>query len=444
MGASVAALVAACGGPSGESFAPARTPTPPGTAVYVPPTITGNAQPTSGAVFGTVPPTPRRGAAVPDFVRMLSFVPDDPAMHAGYVTYANPGEVRRLYAYDQVHGPADLQVQNILSADYTNVLSGCALSEFAGTSGAPGKWRDAFGYDSYAVDREIWAGRLPDAASHMEGTFDPDAITARLQMGGYTAATSRNGIAYLTVRGDNEEDLRDIRSQLALGRMNRIAAAGDRLIASPKTAIIEASLDAEAHKVPSLDVNATFRALAEALIGVTSIATVPPAALATATATVRPDVLAQFMRGFVPLHTPELYAAGYTDSGTYQRTMHLALVYPNPSDAATDAPEVQRRVNSFRLQSGPQLIPTYANGATTRTVTTSGKGVLIADIALLPDPPLSRFWLDTWQRGELFLLLAPTLPGMNTSNGTGTPAMGASAAPAAPGTPRPPASTPGR
>jgi len=434
-GASMATLLAACGGPSGDAFPPPRTPMPPGTAVYVPPTLAADVQPSSVGAGGaaTAPPPPRPGTPVSEFVRLLSFVPDDAALHGGYLTVANPGPVRKLYAYDQVHGLADLQAQNIPPTDYVNVLSGCALSEFAGTSGLPGAWRDAFGYDSYNVDREIWAGRLPDAFSRLEGAFDADGITAHLQMGRYAEVATRSGLPYLAARGDNESDLRDARSQLALGRMNRIAVARDRLIAAPKTGPIEAALDVEARKAPALDGNATFRALAEALSNVTSLATAPPAALASAAATVPPDVLARFARGFVPLHPAELCAAGYTDIGTYQRTMHLALVYTNTGDAAADAPEVLRRVTGFRLLRDSQpLLPTYASGVTTRTFMGAGKGVLIVDIALLPDPPLSRFWLDTWQRGEVFLLLSPTAPGMPPP----APAMPAMpAAPMATGTP---------
>jgi len=441
-GASMAALLAACGGPSGDAFPPPRTPTPLGTAVYVPPPLAASPQPTGSVGAGasaTVLPTARHGAPVPEFVRLLSFVPDDAGLHGGYLTVANPGAVRKLYAYDQVHSPADLQAQNIPPTDYANVLSGCPLSEFAGTTGPPGAWRDAFGYDSYDVDREIWAGRMPDAISHLEGAFDADGITAHLQMGRYAEVTTRSGLPYLAVRGDNEEDLRDARSALALGRMNRVAVARDRLIASPKTAPIEAALDTEARKAPALDGNATFRALAEALPNVTGLATAPPAALAPVAAAVPPDVLARFARGFMPLHPAELYAAGYTDIGTYQRTMHLALVYANTGDAATDAPEVLRRVTGFRLLRDSQpLIPTYASGATTRTLTGAGKGVLIVDIALLPDPPLSRFWLDTWQRGEIFLLLSPTAPGMPPPAMTVIPApSGAPAMPPPAATPRP-------
>lgn len=413
-GAAGAALLAACGGPTGETFPPPRTPTPQGTAIYVPPTIGGLPTATAGQVLGTVPPTPRRGSPTPDFLRMLSYIPDDPQLFGGSLVFANPGEVRRLYAYDQVRGPGDLQAQNIPPADYANALGGCYLSEFAGGGGVPGRWRDAFGYDAYTVEREIWAGRLPDALSRLEGTFADDAITAQLQMGGYVAAL-RSATPYLTIRADNEADLRDPRGQIALGRMNRVAVLRDRLLATPKTAIIEAALDTEARKTPGLDTNANMRALAGAFPNATSLATAPPDAVLSAAAVVRPEVYAQLTREYAPLRGPELLAAGYTDNGTYQRTLHIALVYANPNDANADAAELTKRVTGFRqLRTGRPLIPTTATGVASRVVSSAGRGVLVADLPLLADPPLSRFWLDLWLNGEIFLLLTSPRAAMGT------------------------------
>ncbi len=429
-----AAVFAACSGPTGETFPPPRTPLPQGTAPYVPPT--DSPATAAGAGGGTVPPTPRRGTPAPDFLRMLSYLPDDPRF-GGYVAYANPGEVRKLYAYDQVRGPADLGAQNIAPADYANALGGCYLSEFAGRTGQPGQWRDAFGYDVYGIERELWAGRLPDALSRLEGGFDADAITTKLQTGGYTSAL-RSATPYLTIRADDEADLRDPRGQLALGRMNRVAVLRDRLLAAPRTGLIEAALDTEARRFPSFDANPAMRALAGAFPNVTSLATAPPDAVRNAASTVRPEVYAQLTREYMPLRGPELLAAGYTDSGTYQRTLHIALVYANAGDASADGPELTRRMAEYRqLRTGRPLVSAAASGVTGRIVSSGGRSVLVADLPLIADPALSRLWLDLWLGGEIFLLLSSPAPAMSGTPGTTGNMPAATMPPRPPATPRP-------
>ena len=126
---------------------------------------------------------------------------------------------------------------------------------------------------------------------------------------------------------------------------------------------MEAALDTEARRLPGLDANPAMRALAGAFPNVTSLATAPPDAVLTAAATVRPEVYAQLTREYMPLRGPELLAAGYTDSGTYQRTLHVALVYANAGDASADGPEVTRRIAEYRqLRTGRPLVQSAASG----------------------------------------------------------------------------------
>lgn len=441
----LAAVVAACRGPEGETtFRPARTATSASggtvlsaTGVVAIPTDLPAKNP-----VGTIFPTPKQGAPVPDLLRMIGFVPNMQDLTGGLLNFltrwrgtlafANLGAVRKLYGYDTIRAFNDLQVHNIKMTDYANAMNGCYVSEFTGALFSQGEYRDAFGFDVFQVDREITAGQPPDSFSRMEGAFDADTITARLQASGYALA-EQGGAPYYTIRGDGEFGSSDPRTRLALGRMNRVAADKERIVAAPKTELIAATLDAEAKKTAALDGSATLRALTTALATVTSMATFPPGASNTVEAVLPPQQLTATTRGWGALHVSELQAMGYTDAGNFQRTMHVALVYTTPSDAAADAPELVKRLTGYRLVRSQQtLLPTYATAVTSRTATVGSKGVLIADIALAPDPARGRLWIDMYQsRDTLFLVPQPV-----SATGTPPPILPAASGSARAGTPR--------
>ena len=442
----LAALVAACRGPEGETtFRPARTATlvsaGGGTA---PADVVG--APTDLAAknpVGTIFPIPKQGAPMPDLLRMIAFVPNVQDATGGLtsflngwkgtLTFANPGAVKKRYGYDTVRAFSDLQTHNITMAQYLNVTNGCYLTEFTGITSSQSEYRDAFGYDFFQIDREISAGQPPDAFSRMEGAFDAEAITAKLQAGGYVL-TNQGGIPYYTVRGDNELNLSDPRGRLALGRMNRVAVDAERIIAAPQTELIAAALDAEAKKTAALDGSATLRALATVLGDVTSMATIPSGASDVVEAVLQPGQLAATTRGWGTLHPSELNAIGYTDAGNFQRTMHIALVYTTPSDAAADAPELVKRLTGYRLlRTQETLLPTYEMAVTSRTATVGSKGVLVADVALTPDPARGRLWIDLFlNRDTLFLVPQPA-----SATGSPPPITPAAGGSARAGTPRP-------
>lgn len=438
----LAAVLAACGGPEGETtFRPARTATAQGGTVSNTVIASPTREPTAtpGVAIGTVIPTPKQGAPVPDLLRMLGFVPNAQDASGGLLaflsrwkgslSFANLGAVKKLYGYETIRAFADLSARNVSAMEYANVTGGCYLTEFTGLQYSQSQYRDAFGYDVFQVDREISAGQPPDAFSRMEGAFDADAVIAKLQAGGYTAADHR-GIPYYTIRDDGELNLSDPRGRLGLGRMNRIAVDKDRITAAPKTELIGAALDVEAKKAAALDASVTIHALAAALSNVTSMVTIPPGTSDVVEAVLQPGQLAATTRDWGTLHASELNAIGYTDMGNFQRTIHVALVYTNPADAAADERELIKRITGYRLVRTQQtLVPTYATGVTSRTATVSGKGVLIADIVLKPEPARARLWIDMYQsRDTLFLVLQPV-------SATGspppiTPAAGGSARPA--------------
>ena len=440
MGA-VAAL-AACGGPDGQTtFLTARTATPPAGASAAPGVTDSipTAAPRSSPV-GTILPTPVKGAALPDLLRMLAFVanPQDPSgglitfldRWKGSVTFANIGMVKKLYGMEGVRSFDDLKARNISVADYTNATAGCYISDFTGASyAASGQYRDAFGFDIFQVDREISAGQPVDNFSRMEGVFDASTVAAKLQTGGYMQA-AYNGAPYYTVREDGQiGDLTDPRARIALARMNRVAVSGERIVAAPKTAQITGELDAEAKKTAALDAVPALHAVASVLGDVTSVATLPPGTSDVVEAVLQPEQLRALTRDWGTLHPSELAAMGYTDAGNFRRTMHIALVYTTPTDAAADAPELVKRITGYRsLRTQQPLIPTFATAVASRTATAFGKGVLIADVTLTPDPARGRFWLDMlFNRDTLFLVPQPLKALGTVSPANATPGASGSA-----------------
>ena len=371
-----------------------------------------------------IPDGSMTAAAVPPFVppllRMLAFVPNVQDATGGLLafldqwhgslTFANVGAVKWLYGLEAVRSADDIHDDD--TRTYINATSGCYITEFTGRNyAASGVYRDAFGYDVFQVDREISAGQPPQYFSRMEGTFHTDTVVAKLRDGGYQPAM-HDDIPYFTIRDDYQIAITDPRSRLALSRMNRVAVDVDRIVATGGTEVMEALLDAEAHQTSTLADCPTLRALAVALGDVTSIATMPGPASDPAAVILNPDQYADLTRDWGTLHPPELAAMGYTDMGNFQRTIHVALVYTNPDDAAADAPELVKRIAGYRLQRTQQpFIPTDATGVTSRVVTESGKGVLIADITQTNDPARGGLWLQMYvSRDFLFLDPQPLKP----------------------------------
>src|SRR3954447_3161267 len=180
-GGALAALLAACGGPQGETtFRAARTATPVGTAAVGATVAAGLATPIdlpAANPVGTIFPTVKQGAAVPDLLRLLGLIPNEQDPTGGLLTflnrwkgtlsYTNLGEVKRLYGYENIRAFADLQARGVSVADYTNATSGCYLTDFTGQLYSQGDYRAAFGYDVFQIDREISAGQPQEHFSRM-------------------------------------------------------------------------------------------------------------------------------------------------------------------------------------------------------------------------------------------------------------------------------------
>lgn len=364
------------------------------------------AAPRTGNAAIAAPPAPE-----PDFLRMLAFVPDRADLVANGVTFADIGAVKRLYGFAHIRSPDDLR--RIRVTDFTNALSGCYIAGNEVQYAQLDDYRDLFGYDFHAIDREISVGQPPNLLPRREGVFDPDAIAAKLRDGGYATVDYR-GATYAAKGGDHQlGPLTDRRARLALARLNRVAADRGRLITANATNLMESALDAEAGRVPVLAMNPVFRALALALGDVTSAAILDATGITPDPASVLTEAYRAYLREQVrdwnALRPALLDAMGYTDRGGDERVMHVARVYANPDDAAADASELERRIAGYTLARTQQpLIPTYATGVTTRAEAHDGLGVLVADVALTRTPVSARIWLQMYlSRDTRFLVPDP-------------------------------------
>jgi len=359
-----------------------------------------------------------------DFLRMLSLVPNTPEVWHGFLTYANLAPLKSLYNATNVHTTTDLFTPDAKA--YTTALNGCMLSAFTGQGHiADGEQRDAFGYDIANLDREIATGQTPGYSSHMEGTFDTALITDKLSALGYQPVTYADG-QYASVRGDNQFSLPGLDIIFANGSMNRIAVDPGRLIAAGATAAIQAALDAEGGRIPTLADQPQYHALATAIGDVTSLAMLPPEYLAftaanftqaamnrDASALTPQDAaqaIADYTRGWGILPPSTLAAICYTDQGPDARTMHIALVYANPDDAAAAAPEVVTRLKAYRsARTKMPIVPTNLTDVMGRTVMTETMAVAVVDAPVVSNQ--AGFWQTLWRTRDL-LFLTPGPPPM--------------------------------
>lgn len=400
---------------------------------------------------GAGPTASRDDAPVSDFLRMLAFVPAPLDCWQRTLSYAAPGLVKARYGLGDLQSYADLVARGLSTARFASYFGGCWSSPFAynGLS-VDGSERDAFGFDFYQVACDLCAGEppaflstqtgwdRPPAFGRIEGAFDAAACAAALRSGGYLTADYGDD-TYFTTLGDGETDLTNIRSRLFPARRDRLAADAARVIVTPATAIMQVALDAERGRVPTLDVDPTLRALAAALGDATSIVTLPPDYADRTIAATRArsrssvgtaQVIAQGLRaraaGWSMLHVPDLLAFAVTDAGGYARTLHLALVYADPANAAADAPEVAARLATYRVPSGGGwALAAGTDLFTPRTETYEGRGVIVADAPLLTMPNLNPAWVQSTVSSLIpFIALqdpAATIRGLEADAATPTP-----------------------
>ncbi len=104
--------------------------------------------------------------------------------------------------------------------------SGLALADTLQYAFGP-EWREAFGWDGFAVDRSLQLGQPPATVTIRQGQFDRGAIDAALSAQGY-ATVEIPGAAVVWSRSPEPDfDLSSDVGRLALGSMNTVALLPD-------------------------------------------------------------------------------------------------------------------------------------------------------------------------------------------------------------------------
>lgn len=294
-----------------------------------------------------------------DLLRMLAFVPDRARYREGGVWFGDKG---RFFAVNDLPPVRSLDDLETLSQEerrqWMRLSNGIWASNFSGYRYAvTGRWRDAFGYDWFQVEREITAGQPPEWFGIMEGTFDADEIKDALDDLGYQE-DEYQGAAYYHVRDDFEIDLKDEGSRLTLAALNRMVVGETMILAAPATGILERVLDVQAGRRDSLADNPAYAALARAMGPVVSAAFLEGEQFhdwrASLPARLPPEVRDKLkeqldLQGKL-LHPYDLVGFGYLDDG-YDQAILVALAYDDAEYAEADASML-----SHRLEDAPSLV----------------------------------------------------------------------------------------
>jgi hypothetical protein len=338
-----------------------------------------------------------------NLARMLAFIPDQPDLLSGNVGFSDLGIVKASHGLTDIRRLADLDAKGMSYKEYARVFQACTLPDAAGRDFSDNEtlFRDNTAYDFFQVDRMI-SLMGPDAHfARLEGAFDADAIAAALGKDGYTPATYQD-TTYLTIRDDYKYSSDDPISLKMLDDLNRVWFDDNQLTSAPATALMQTAIDAQAQRVPTLDTNPTWQALAVAFADVASMMSVHPYTN-VADARMTPEVRAG-VAAWHALHNPVLTAMGYSEGSGGPPVIHAALVYASVDDANADAAELVARIQGYTsLETRRPLIPERIAGVTSRVVTVGDKAVLIADLSPNLAPGL---WLGS-ALGNDTLYLAP-------------------------------------
>ncbi len=101
-------------------------------------------------------------------------------------------------------------------------------------------WKKLFGIDSYAIERELTVGMMPDWYSLLFGKFNSSAIVSALQNLGYTG-NQTGGTTIYSLDADNEV-AGTTAGNLAGNLYNRLVVSDSQLSAAPSNAAIQAAI----------------------------------------------------------------------------------------------------------------------------------------------------------------------------------------------------------
>jgi len=198
--------------------------------------------------------------------RLLTFVaaPSSPDQFASiWVTYADPGAVKRLHGYAYTHSgdtppsvpndATDLTPEQLRTRQWVWDLSAMELPRAAG-AGYAREWLQELGYDQFSVERALGAGQPPDDHGVVELVTDTAIVRDKLLGHQYEAEAAPHGYGGTLYRkfGDYEQSIRDPISRMALSSMNRVVLGPGLLVAGRATDRVANVLAAHTGAVPSL------------------------------------------------------------------------------------------------------------------------------------------------------------------------------------------------
>ncbi|MFO7573201.1 MAG: hypothetical protein R6W48_11475 [Gaiellaceae bacterium] len=304
----------------------------------------------------------------PRLASVLALLPDEPELRRHLLV----GDLERLRAaYTE---PARLEW----------ALDGVWLPDALGGARSS-LWRTTFGIDLADVTRFASAGFHPAEVAVLEGSFKPTRVRSALSRYGYR---ERGGVL---ARGeDGSIDPSTEAGRLALGSLNRVVVSPSTILGASTTALARAAGSSSSRPGEHSD----LAALTAALGPVTS-------AIVLDVSFVRPPSGAPAT--IIPRHEARLLAAGIDDGGPGRRTLRIALLYEDETNAADDTALIEDRLAETELPGLPGT--RFADVAHGWSVARSGRAVRIT--AMLPPATGPWVWRDLVERGDLAVLVRP-------------------------------------
>ena len=341
---------------------PSPSPSPVAVAVAVAATVVqGSATPVLVQTATSVPPTsvppgPVSPVRMSPLMESLAVTPlafaDSPILFADYAGS------RAATGLEDVQGIDDVfSVEGAMERIYEGVAIDDDFLSGAVTL------RDRVGLDVYAFDRSIWSSEPKHEAPGfllIQGKFDIENVIDNLMELDYTN-DSHGGADYYRLGDDFGYSIAHPLRRLGL-TLNRVARLDPWLAAARSTGTIAGLIGVQRDEKPSILVNDGHRVLAEAVgEGLLSGAYMPPQWIVENWNTVNAGPVDRLDRYTVGaeqwgrLSPYSLALLGYRVREDAEETV-VALFYPDPEAAGNDAPELERRWNSFHYDPSTGLL----------------------------------------------------------------------------------------
>lgn len=375
------------------------------------------------------------------FTRLLSFVPAPATpdeLIGVWVTYADPGAVRRLHGYTYSHvdeipeqAPADaaeLNPEQLRARHWRWDTQTMDPPRAAGLENAS-RWREPFGYDYFSIERALGRGQPPDDYGVIELTTDTATIGEKLIAAGYEQEPAPNGFAGTLYRklGDYEQRFSDPTSRIALSNMNRLVLGNGVLVAGRATDVVSDAVAAHVGAMPSA---MTVPQIAQVVGAVEDENLVPGTTLISSsvlglkwapTGGVPADMLIQAQSpeearraveasmqaaNAVPLLPPYiLFALAYhRGADQSERFQTITLLYPDESVARAAGAALTARIAAYRGVGDGKPILGEEVAEQLEPIVRAGEGgaTVTARLRLSPDHP-NRFYQRLYRRDLGFL-----------------------------------------